>query len=53
MQNYSRTQKFLHDFVLSKKFINKSLFEIEKIIYLKNKDISQYQQLISKLGLRK
>ena len=36
MQNYSGIQKFLHDFVLSKKFINKSLFEIEKIIYLKN-----------------
>ena len=39
MQNYSNIQKFLHDFVLSKKFINKSLFELEKIIYLKNKDI--------------
>jgi hypothetical protein len=39
MQNYSNIQKFLHDFVLSKKNINKSLFEIEKIIYLKNKDI--------------
>ena len=39
MQNYSNIQKFLHDFVLSKKFINKSLFEIEKMIYLKNKDI--------------
>lgn len=39
MQNYSTFQKFLHDFVLSKKFINKSLFELEKIIYLKNKDI--------------
>ena len=36
MQDYSKTQKFLHDFVLSKKFIIKSLFEIEKIIYLKN-----------------
>jgi len=36
MQNYSKIQKFLHNFVLSKKFINKSLFEIEKIIYLKN-----------------
>ena len=33
MQNYSKIQKFLHNFVLSKKFINKSLFEIEKIIY--------------------
>ena len=38
MQNYSTLQKFLHDFVLSKKIINKSLFELEKIIYLKNKD---------------
>ncbi len=36
MQNYSYIQKFLHDFVLSIKFINKSLFELEKIIYLKN-----------------
>ena len=39
MQNYSNIQKFLHDFVLNRKFINKSLFEIEKIIYLKNKNI--------------
>ena len=39
MQNYSKIQKFLHDFVLSKKIINKSLFEFEKIVYLKNKDI--------------
>ena len=39
MQNYSNIQKFLHDFVLSKKIINKSLFELEKIIYLKNRDI--------------
>ena len=36
MQNYSNIQKFLHDFVLGKKIINKSLFEIEKIIYLNN-----------------
>lgn len=39
MQNYNALQKFLHDFILSKKIINKSLFELEKIIYLKNKDI--------------
>ena len=39
MQNYSTIQKFLHDLVLSKKFINKSLFELEKIIYIKNNDI--------------
>ena len=40
MQNYSRIQKILHDIVLYKKFINKSLFEIEKIIHLKKKDIT-------------
>ena len=38
MQNYSFIQKFLHDFVLTKKIINKTLFEIEKKIYLRNKD---------------
>jgi hypothetical protein len=38
MQNYSNIQKFLHDFIFNKKIINKSLFELEKIIYLKNKD---------------
>tara|TARA_Y100000768_G_scaffold385878_1_gene372966 strand:- start:122 stop:1075 length:954 start_codon:yes stop_codon:yes gene_type:complete len=40
MQNYSSIQKFLHDLVLSKKIINKSLFELEKIIYLKNEYIN-------------
>tara|TARA_Y100000591_G_C21815945_1_gene690722 strand:+ start:775 stop:1740 length:966 start_codon:yes stop_codon:yes gene_type:complete len=39
MQNYSTIQKFLHDLVLSKKIIITSLFELEKIFYLKNKDI--------------
>ena len=39
MQNYSTIQKLLHDLVLSQKIIIKSLFELEKIIYLKNKDI--------------
>ena len=39
MQNYGKIQRFLHDFVLSKKNINKSLYEFEKMIYLKNKDI--------------
>ena len=38
MQYYSFIQKFLHDFVLTKKIINKTLFEIEKKIYLRNKD---------------
>ena len=45
MQNYSNIQKFLHDFVLSKKIINKSLFELEKIIYLKNKDIKNQSHI--------
>ena len=45
MQNYNKIQKFLHDFVLSKKFINKSLFELEKIIYLKNKDIKNQSHI--------
>ena len=39
MQNYSKIQKFLHDLVLGNKFINKSVFELEKIIYLKKKEI--------------
>lgn len=39
MQNYSNIQRFLYDLVFSKKIINKSLFELEKLIYLKNKDI--------------
>ena len=37
MKNYSFIQKFLHDFVLNKKFINKSFYEIEKMIYSKKK----------------
>jgi len=36
MQNYSNIQRFFYKFVFSKKFINKSLFEIEKIFFLKN-----------------
>ena len=45
MQNYSNIQKFLHDFVLSKKMINKSLFELEKIIYSKNKDVKNQSHI--------
>ena len=45
MQNYSTIQKFLHDFVFSKKFINKSLFELEKIIYLKNIEIKNQSHI--------
>ena len=41
MQNYIYFQKFLHDFILNKKFINKSLFEIEKMIFLKNNNVDK------------
>jgi hypothetical protein len=44
-QKYSCIQKFLHDFVLSKKFINKSLFELEKIIYFKNKNVKNLSHI--------
>ena len=37
MQNYNKLQQILHEFFLGNKFINKSLFEIEKIIYLEKK----------------
>lgn len=50
MQNYSNIQKFFHDLVFNIKFINKSLFELEKIIYLKNKEIkNQYHVFITSL----
>ena len=35
MQNYSFIQRTLHDFILGKNLIKKSLYEIEKIIYFK------------------
>ena len=38
MKNYNNIQKYLHDFVLSKKIINKTLFEFEKIFFLKKKN---------------
>ena len=40
MQNYNYLQRLLHDFVLSKKIITKSLFELEKILLLKNRKIN-------------
>ena len=41
MQNYNFIQKLLHDLVLNNKFVNKSLFELEKILYLKNNNIDK------------
>ena len=45
MQNYNYVQKLLHDFVLKSKLINKSLFELEKMIYLKKINISNYSHI--------
>lgn len=45
MQNYSGVEKLLHDIVLSKKIINKFLFELEKIIYLKDYKIQNLEHV--------
>ncbi len=39
MENYNLIQKILHDILLSNRFIKKSLFEIEKIFYLKKSNL--------------
>ncbi len=50
MKNYNLIERALHDLVLSNKFINKSLFELEKFFYLDNKNISsQYHIFITGL----
>ena len=50
MQNYNFIEKFLHDFVLKNKIVNKSLFEIEKFFFLRKKKI-EYQKHIFISGL--
>ncbi len=45
MQNYSSIEKLLHDIVLSKKIINRSLFELEKILYLKDNKIQNQEHV--------
>ena len=45
MKNYSAIDKFLHNLVFRNKIINRSLFEIEKIIYSKKKDINNQPHL--------
>ena len=37
MQNYNFFQKLFHDIVLGNSFVNRSLYEIEKIFYLKDR----------------
>jgi len=45
VDNYNSIQKLLHDLVLGQKFMNKSLFEIEKILYLKNTNITNNRHI--------
>jgi hypothetical protein len=45
MQNYNFIQKIFHDLVLGIKFINKSLYEIEKMIFLKNQDSKELNHI--------
>ena len=37
MQGYNFIEKFLHNFCLGNKTIKKSLYEIEKLLFLKKK----------------
>lgn len=39
MNNYNKIEKLLHDFVLSKNIINETLYELEKKIFLKKKNL--------------
>jgi hypothetical protein len=45
MKNYNYIQKFLHDLVLKNKFINISLYELEKLIYHKNFSIKNEKHI--------
>ena len=45
MDNYNKIEKFLHELVLNNKFINRSLYEIEKIIFLKKLEIKNQSHI--------
>ena len=45
MQNYNLIQKTLHDLCFNLKIINKSLYELEKLLYLKKNEL---QNIIEK-----
>ncbi len=49
MHKYNFFEKILHDLILSNKFINKSLYEIEKIFFLEKKKINTNHIFISGL----
>ena len=50
MQNYSFFQRVLHDITLGNKLVKKSLYEIEKILFLKKSEI-QYEKHVFITGL--
>jgi hypothetical protein len=41
MQNYNLIQKLFHDTVFKRKIINKTLFEIEKLFFLRKNNIKK------------
>ena len=43
MKSYSAIDKILHNLVFRNKIINRSLFEIEKIMYSRKKNINLLQ----------
>lgn len=43
MNNYNFIERLLHNLCFKFKFINKSLFELEKILYCKNLDLNKIQ----------
>ncbi|MDC0974590.1 sulfotransferase [Candidatus Pelagibacter sp.] len=46
MNNYNYVQKFLHNFIFSNKFILRSLYDLEKILFSKNIDNIKYNHHI-------
>ena len=48
MINYSLAQKYLHHFILGNNFVKKSLFDIEKIIFLDKHNDCKSQKHIFK-----
>ena len=45
MQNYSKIQKFFHNFVFKKKVINDLLYEFEKILFLRYENFHNHSHL--------
>ena len=45
MRNYNYVQRLLHDLILGNRYVNRSLLEIEKLIFLKQKNIKDNYHL--------